>query len=1043
MSGYSELMQRILVLEQQLASSSNNDDGISMAGKLAGAEVKADLGVIFENGIKDNADQQQILPLSCERTWSDFMNKHTSDSHEYALEILPEEPDYYHRKKILASLERKHGKSRGAVAAANTKTDPKPSPSSSRQRPIPNRIRINSTSILKTLKTFDEHIDATASLVMLRPFKFLVHYERQIRDAVQLLEQESIERESNTSLAVSEHSTSYQLSPNVHGIAISPEEKEIRQENLQHMRCLVDFIDRYIKPTISRLEDISYGKIHFLDLWYLFKPGDDINMPLKVQDTSIAVDAVASTPETFNSRYNQLWRVTGTSGGRPNISVAQSRNMSLRSNPFRVDCYYIDFHGRYFRPTVHTFEIMPFKGEIDITSLDFYPTRYLGVTQQQEMLQGHLERGKSTFEAMAHSFTHFFYSGPTLMKHPCGCRMQDGPTIQEHIESEVIVDFKMALRKHPSWQPEREPWKDTVIERRELQETFPVQYWNDRGRTKLESTEYDQVYNDYFIDRERAIIFKNNEQIFAPIPSGWIDNKSMLPDKDIKLLPSRVFAFVLRTRTFAPLWLWGLQAIKAKTEGLDNLQLKDNTFKDTLQALVKTHFLQKQSQNSPDFEYDIVRGKGKGLVILLHGAPGVGKTFTAESVAAANGQPLLQITCGKDTYQRKVEKSDPHKGDLGLKPKEVDTALKETFHYAQHWKCVLLLDECDIFLTQRNKTDVKRNALVSVFLRVLEFYTGVLFLTTNRVGALDEAIKSRITWVSYYPPLNWEQTKRIWQTNIKRVEKGNKNLEVHRKSIMKFAERHFHASMAESAVWNGRRIQNAFKVAAALAHWEAYSKEEQGQTQQLAAADEEDDRRSTLSAKQFKMYAAGTQAFDTYLKEATGLNDADRSWQAMERADDFEPEDDISPFSPGYERNISSSTLPAPDFRRTSSASLAPPPAQGRAFSPNLRPQLPARQSTSQLLEHQRSTTFSRQTVAGTSPQTTEPRRRSSQLNPLSPSSLPALRRQASNEHRGSIDHDFSRQSHAEYDDTALESEETYSLNDTEPEDEEYSESDD
>jgi hypothetical protein len=58
-------------------------------------------------------------------------------------------------------------------------------------------------------------------------------------------------------------------------------------------------------------------------------------------------------------------------------------------------------------------------------------------------------------------------------------------------------------------------------------------------------------------------------------------------------------------------------------------------------------------------------------------------------------------------------------GDLGLEPRDVDIALKETFHYAQHWKCVLLLDECDIFLTQRNKTDVQRNALVSSMWTVL------------------------------------------------------------------------------------------------------------------------------------------------------------------------------------------------------------------------------------------------------------------------------------------------------------------------------------
>jgi signal recognition particle GTPase len=81
--------------------------------------------------------------------------------------------------------------------------------------------------------------------------------------------------------------------------------------------------------------------------------------------------------------------------------------------------------------------------------------------------------------------------------------------------------------------------------------------------------------------------------------------------------------------TPVPLWLSALQPIRAKNDGLNNLQLKDNTFKDTLQALVKTHFSQRSSQCSNHFEYDIVRGKGRGLVILLHGAPGLGKTFTA------------------------------------------------------------------------------------------------------------------------------------------------------------------------------------------------------------------------------------------------------------------------------------------------------------------------------------------------------------------------------------------------------------------------------
>ena len=55
----------------------------------------------------------------------------------------------------------------------------------------------------------------------------------------------------------------------------------------------------------------------------------------------------------------------------------------------------------------------------------------------------------------------------------------------------------------------------------------------------------------------------------------------------------------------------------------------------------------------------------------------------------------------------------PVSGDLGLTPREVEKTLKETFQLAQLWSCVLLLDECDIFLAQRSKNEIKRNSLVS------------------------------------------------------------------------------------------------------------------------------------------------------------------------------------------------------------------------------------------------------------------------------------------------------------------------------------------
>ena len=53
-----------------------------------------------------------------------------------------------------------------------------------------------------------------------------------------------------------------------------------------------------------------------------------------------------------------------------------------------------------------------------------------------------------------------------------------------------------------------------------------------------------------------------------------------------------------------------MQPIKPQIESLHNLQLRDDTFKDTIQALVRTHFIQKNTRHTTDFEYDVIRGKG-------------------------------------------------------------------------------------------------------------------------------------------------------------------------------------------------------------------------------------------------------------------------------------------------------------------------------------------------------------------------------------------------------------------------------------------------
>ena len=81
----------------------------------------------------------------------------------------------------------------------------------------------------------------------------------------------------------------------------------------------------------------------------------------------------------------------------------------------------------------------------------------------------------------------------------------------------------------------------------------------------------------------------------------------------------------------------------------------------------------------------------------------------------------------------------------------------------------MLIDEADVYIKRRDN-NIAMNAVVGVFLRVLEYFNGLLFLTTNRVDDIDEAIVSRcIALIKYYPP-DSEARRQIWKVMIDQFE---------------------------------------------------------------------------------------------------------------------------------------------------------------------------------------------------------------------------------------------------------------------------------
>jgi SpoVK/Ycf46/Vps4 family AAA+-type ATPase len=80
---------------------------------------------------------------------------------------------------------------------------------------------------------------------------------------------------------------------------------------------------------------------------------------------------------------------------------------------------------------------------------------------------------------------------------------------------------------------------------------------------------------------------------------------------------------------------------------------------------------------------------------------------------------------------------------------------------ANHWNAILLLDEAEIFVEQRGQSAFN-DRLVCVFLRILEYFEGLMFLTTNKVKKIDEAMWSRIDYMKQYPPLSLKQRQQLF-----------------------------------------------------------------------------------------------------------------------------------------------------------------------------------------------------------------------------------------------------------------------------------------
>jgi len=255
-----------------------------------------------------------------------------------------------------------------------------------------------------------------------------------------------------------------------------------------------------------------------------------------------------------------------------------------------------------------------------------------------------------------------------------------------------------------------------------------------------------------------------------------------IPDDYLEMSWPAVIGFSFTSNSWGEVLVDGLSDIKFDESIFDNLVLPAAR-KRMVKALVR---------HSSDSFQDIVAGKGEGSVFLLYGPPGVGKTLTAEAISEMLHRPLYTVSLGQ----------------LGVTPTELETKLGEILDLCRRWDALILLDEADIFLEKRTSTgSLERNAMVSIMLRLVEYFKGVLFLTSNRVDTLDPAFKTRITLGLRYEQLNPNARRQVWKNLLGASGYADKLGPDKAIDIEELAEHQL----------NGREIKNAIRLAMALA----------------------------------------------------------------------------------------------------------------------------------------------------------------------------------------------------------------------------------
>lgn len=597
--------------------------------------------------------------------------------------------------------------------------------------------------------------------------------------------------------------------------------KKRNETKRKHIKVLLKYLDKDYASTKKTLYPmLDSGIITFDLLWALYKPNT-----LAYTTTYGSIEE----PRAFK------------------IELAEKEFSFMKGEWYGIEGKYLEYDGKSWGMGTMDCDVPAFKGARKITSLNCYPLKYH--KNEAKLRADLIERGKKFVSLQgvhykSHEGMAYYKKRRQIIKVNINGRIMVDPAIHRRILpnyniSTVKPNDPDILDSSDEEDSEDRCCCDESDEGHQDQGLEEKKDEDDEPKKKFKVV-FDEKEKPHLVEVEvdadgQEIVAEKLEEVPSKVAKK--SDEAIVQEEDKKTLPTFsdeeyliaspvVLGFAFAEKLWLEFTVSGVKDIVWNEGAYDSLVLEDNT-KDIVKALVESH-----KYHPAESIDDVIQGKGKGLVAVLHGPPGTGKTLTAEGISELLKCPLYMVSAG----------------ELGTDPRTLEAELQKILDIAHAWGAVLLLDEADVFLEKRTIQDIHRNALVSIFLRLLEYFQGILFLTTNRVETFDDAFQSRIHVALRYGALSTKAKRAVFKLFIERVRV------LENVPTMPFTEADFD-TLARNDL-NGRQIKNTVRTAQALAV----------------------NKKEPLSMEHIKRVLDVSNAFDRDLKGGPGFEDAMRGY---------------------------------------------------------------------------------------------------------------------------------------------------------------------